>query len=35
MNVRPVAPDGEGEAFELGAEEHHFAALPAPQPNSR
>ncbi|MGY3691284.1 glycosyltransferase involved in cell wall biosynthesis [Bradyrhizobium sp. USDA 3240] len=35
MNVRPVAPDGEGEAFEFGAEEHHFAALPAPQPNSR
>ena len=35
MNVRPAAPDGEGEAFEFGAEEHHFAALPAPHSTSR
>ncbi|QPF82883.1 glycosyltransferase family 1 protein [Bradyrhizobium genosp. L] len=35
LNVRPVLPDGEGEAIELGAGEHHFAALPATQSTSR
>ena len=35
-NVRPVLPDDEGEiAVEFGAEEHHFAILPATQPTSR
>jgi glycosyltransferase involved in cell wall biosynthesis len=35
-NVRTVLPDDEGEiAVEFGAEEHHFAILPATQPTSR
>jgi glycosyltransferase involved in cell wall biosynthesis len=34
-NIRPVPPEGEAEAVEFGAEEHHFAALPAPHPNAR
>ncbi|MFB9265815.1 glycosyltransferase family 4 protein [Bradyrhizobium erythrophlei] len=34
-NVRPLPPEGEGEVVEFGAEEHHFAALPAPHPSSR
>jgi glycosyltransferase involved in cell wall biosynthesis len=35
LNVRPIAPDGEGEAIEFGAEEHHFAVLPASHHTSR
>ncbi|MBR0696207.1 glycosyltransferase family 1 protein [Bradyrhizobium lablabi] len=34
-NVRPVPPEGEVAATEFGAEERHFAAMPAAPPGSR